>query len=360
MFYKQFLQLIDAVDIQFLNEFDFWLATLPDNQAQNISVSSVAARFEVGYSLAEIVIAYAYNNKILEKKYMILCSNQECEMPYQVVTGDELVPVLGKKIYCHECQEEFYVTPQNVVIVYKRIKKPNIPEADLKKEILKRLDFGEKFSSEKGNFNRADSLMDNIEDLYSLYYNPSESAYNKFELLKDKIDWDYGKSTTAKGKALEVLVLEIFNQIKGVKGTNDVKTKTNQFDCTCLCELTTVFPSVFSFLAPYFIIECKNEPEKKPNNSYCNKLLSIMETNEAQVGIIFGRMSATKPCFTIAREHYLKHSTSRKQQIILTFFDNDLVYLIDNRVNLLTYLSYKIFQITTNAPETTYEMFNKR
>lgn len=36
---------------------------------------------------------------------------------------------------------------------------------------------------------------------------------------------DYGKNTTAQGKALEVLVLEIFNQIKGVRATNDEKQK---------------------------------------------------------------------------------------------------------------------------------------
>ena len=123
---------------------------------------------------------------------------------------------------------------------------------------------------------------------------------------------DYGQNTTAKGKALEALALEIFNQIKGVRGTNDVKTETNQFDCTCLSSINTTFPSVFSYMAPYFIIECKNEKEK-PNNTYTNKLLSIMDTNEAQLGIVVGRKDATEPCFKISREHYLKHMDSRRQ-----------------------------------------------
>lgn len=63
---------------------------------------------------------------------------------------------------------------------------------------------------------------------------------------------DYGKNTTAKGEALEKLVLEIFNQIKYVRGTNDIKTVTNQFDCTALCGFDTGFLSVFSYLTPYF------------------------------------------------------------------------------------------------------------
>ena len=68
-----------------------------------------------------------------------------------------------------------------------------------------------------------------------------------------------------------------------------------------------------------------------------------MGTNESQLGIICGRKDATKTCFTIAREHYLKHMDSRKQCIIITFSDKDLKLLIDEEVNLLEYLEYKIF-----------------
>jgi hypothetical protein len=151
--------------------------------------------------------------------------------------------------------------------------------------------------------------------------------------------------------------LSIFNCIKYVRATNDIKTETNQFDCTALCGFKTGYLSVFDYLSPYFIIECKNEPKKKPDNTYCNKLLSIMDTNEAQFGIVFGRMDATEPCFNIAREHYLKHSESRRQQIIITCSDKDLKYLIDKKVNLLKYMEYKMFQVTSNSPNSTYEMF---
>ena len=94
-----------------------------------------------------------------------------------------------------------------------------------------------------------------------------------------------------------------------------------------------------------------------PLNFCCNKLLNIMNTNEAQLGILVGRKNATAPCFTIAREHYLKHSESRKQQIIITFSDDDLKLLIDDKVNLLEYLEYKILCVTANSPNATFEMF---
>lgn len=167
---------------------------------------------------------------------------------------------------------------------------------------------------------------------------------------------DYEKDTTAKGKALEVLILEIFNEIRYVTGTNDVKTKTNQFDCTFLCGVDTMFLSVFNYLAPCFIIECKNE-KKKPDNNYTNKLESIMDTSSAQFGIVFGRKDATSPCFSISREHYLTKKETTKQQIVVTCCDKDLEYIIDKRVNLLHYLEYKIFQITNNSTNSTYEMF---
>ena len=61
-----------------------------------------------------------------------------------------------------------------------------------------------------------------------------------------------GKIQRQKEKALETLVLEIFNQIKYVRGTNDVRTNTNQFDCTLICGINTTYLSVFNYLSPFF------------------------------------------------------------------------------------------------------------
>ena len=199
--------------------------------------------------------------------------------------------------------------------------------------------------------------MNNKKTLYEVFYSPSESAYNEFKVLRDRLDLDYGKDTTAKGSVLEKLVLEIFKCIEMAKVTNKVKTHTNQFDCTVISGANTVNLSVLAYMAPYFIIECKNEPNNKPNNTYCNKLLSIMDTNASQLGIIVGRIDATSTCFEISREHYLLHSQSNKQRIIITLSDDDLKLIIDDRVNLLEYLEFKIFQVTSNSPNSKFEMF---
>ena len=44
---------------------------------------------------------------------------------------------------------------------------------------------------------------------------------------------------------------------------------------------------------------------------------------------------------------------------IVTCCDDDLEYIIDKKVNLLQYMGYKIFRVTSNSPTATYEMFNK-
>lgn len=51
------------------------------------------------------------------------------------------------------------------------------------------------------------------------------------------MDADYGKGKTAKGVALEKLVIEIFKQVRFVKGSIRIKGKTNQFDCIVLTDI---------------------------------------------------------------------------------------------------------------------------
>lgn len=356
MFYKQFSTITDTLNPEFVENFDYWLATLPRNNQENITSSVVSSRLGVSYSLAEAMLQFAERQKILEKHYLIECP--DCEYVLQSVAANDLADILADQVFCNVCEENKVISLDNVYIAYKVILQPDVTEEEIAKAIEKRLNLGD---SAGINFSKADSLANkgNIELIYEIFYNPSESAYNKFKELRRKLDLDYKKNTTAKGDALETLVLEIFNQIKNVYCTNDVKTKTNQFDCTGICSIQTSFPSVFSYLSPYFIIECKNEI-KKPGNTYCNKLLSIMNTNEAQVGIIVGRKKATGTCFEISREHYLKHYSNQRKKIIITLSDDDLKLLIDSRVNLLRYLEFKIFQVTSNSPAATFEMFSKQ
>lgn len=354
MFYKQFSAITKVLNPDFVESFDYWLATLPLRSQKNITVSLVSSRLGVQYTLAEFILKFAEEQQILKRQYEVHCP--ECDSSLGTYNKDDLAEILMESQYCPECDEYRSITPQDVYVTYKVVLKPNVSEAEIARAIEKRLNQG---GGTQSNFSKADSLSNDPISLYEIFYNPSESAYSKFKELRAKLDLDYGDNKTAKGKALEVLILEIFNQIKCVRGTNDVKTETNQFDCTLLCGVDTVYPSVFNYLAPCFIIECKNE-KKKPDNTYMNKLESVMDTNDAQFGIVFGRKDATSPCFTISREHYLTKKYLKQQQIIVTCCDKDLNYIIDKEVNLLQYIEFKIFQITSNSPTSTFEMFNKK
>ena len=351
MFYKQFSKIIDILNPTFVDNFDFWLATLPKNHQKNITASAVSSRLGVAFSMAEAILSFACNEGIMEKYYLAKCP--DCDSVLEIIEVGELADILCNPVYCVDCEDDKKITTDNIYTAYRIIKKPDASEVEIAQAIEKRINAG---STGTGNFTKADSLTNRPFDLYKEFYNPSESAYEKFNLLRDKLDLDYGKDTTAKGRALENLILEIFNCISCVVGSNDVKTATNQFDCTLLCGINTICLSVFSYLSPYFIVECKNE-ETKPDNTYTNKLESILDTNAAQFGIVWGRKDATSPCFVISREHYLTKLNSPKQQIIITCSDIDLEYIIDKKVNLLQYLEFKIFQITSNSPKSTFEMF---
>ena len=350
MFYKQFSEITKVLNPDFVESFDYWLATLPTRSQKNITVSIVSSRLGVQYTFADFILKFA---EVLKRQYEVHCP--ACDSSLGIYNKDDLAEILMERQYCHECDEYRAITPQDVYVTYKVVLKPNVSEAEIARAIEKRLNQG---GGTQSNFSKADSLSNDPISLYEIFYNPSESAYSKFKDLRAKLDLDYGDDKTAKGKALEVLILEIFNHIKYVSGSNDIKTKTNQFDCTFLCGVDTVYPSVFNRLAPCFIIECKNE-KKKPDNTYMNKLESIMDTNAAQFGIVFGRKNATSPCFTISREHYLLKKNSPQQQIVVTCCDDDLDYIIDKKVNLLQYIEYKISQVTNNSPTSTFEMYCK-
>lgn len=354
MLYKQFLEITDKLNPEFVSNFDYWLATLPTNCQENITTSVVARRMEVSYSQAEAILSYAEKKGILEKYYLVTCPNDDCGSYLAVVKKEEIAMILMEPQYCEECEKYYQITPEDIFAAYKVILQPDVSEDEIAKAIEKRLNQEESVSI---NFQKADSLINDKSMLYEVFYNPDESAYEAFKQMKADLDKDYGDNTTLKGKALEKLILKIFEQIKFVKGTNEIRTTTNQFDCTLLSPMVTVYPSIFNLLSPYFIVECKNEPEKTPGNTYFNKLLGIMETNESKVGIVFARKTAAKTCLNIAHNTYLRTTYAPKREYLLCMDDTDLKYLVDDRVNLLEYLDFKIMKMTTDSRTATWESF---
>ena len=350
MFYKQFLRITNILNPEFVEKFDYWLATLPKDHKKNITASVVSSRLEVPYTLADKILQFAESENILDKHFLIRCP--DCDHFLDSIDIDELPDILTGKVFCEECEEEKSIRLEDIYTAYSVVIEPDISDEELCKVIDRKLG---QTKLDTRNFMKADSLQFSTVDLYNSFYSPDESAYKSFSELRDKLDLDYGKNTTAKGAALESLALRIFKEIRGIKGTNKIKTQTNQFDCTCISNNMTNYHTVFKYLSPYFIIECKNE-KKKPNTTYCNKLLSIMETNEAQLGIILARQPAASTCYILSREHYLEHRRSGKQQILITMSDEDLRYIIDDKVNLLDYLNFKIMQITAGTPNSHYNM----
>ena len=57
MLYKQFLEITDKLNEEFVSNFDYWLATLPTNSQENITASLVARKMEVSYSQAEAILS---------------------------------------------------------------------------------------------------------------------------------------------------------------------------------------------------------------------------------------------------------------------------------------------------------------
>ena len=85
-----------------------------------------------------------------------------------------------------------------------------------------------------------------------------------------------------------------------------------------------------------------------------------MNGNEAQLGIVFSRKKAGKPALDVARETYLLHAKTNKKRNLISFSDEDLKKIIDDKENLLEYLEWKIITLTTNAKNSEFEMFKLR
>ena len=350
MFYKPFSAIMEVFNPEFVKEFDYWLATLPRHKNRNITASLVSSIFKVRYAQAEGILKFANNQGILKKYYLVRCP--DCDEILEEVDQSQVADILITPIYCEECEEEKNISPRDIGIAYKVIQKPNVSDDVIEREIEKKID---RLCGDQVNFQIADSIENNPEELYDAFYNPDESAYQTMREMRKNLDGDY-RNTTEKGKVLEQLVLRIFSEIKGVHASNDIRTETNQFDCTCLSNMHFSIPSVYDYLCPYFIIECKNE-KKKPDTTYCNKLIGILDTNAAKLGIIFARKEAAVTCYRLSRDHYLRSMNSNKPQIIITFSDKDLSYIIDDKVNLLHYLNFKIMTVTADAPKAEYSAF---
>ena len=140
MLYKKLEKAKNVVNAKTVDEFDFWLATIPISIQNNITISLVAKRLNAKITEAKALLEYAEKEKILESHYIVVCPNDKCKAVINNnVSLPELHDIIGEKKYCHICKKENIVAPNNIFISYKRIKRPDVPDQDIQKAIEKHI-----------------------------------------------------------------------------------------------------------------------------------------------------------------------------------------------------------------------------
>lgn len=153
MFYKQFLAITDILNQEFVENFDYWLATLPVRNSRNITASVVSTRLSASYSQAEAILKYAEKQGILERYYLVKCPT--CNYNLAIITQEDIAELLMNPQYCDDCEEDKIVTVDDIYTAYKVILKPEATENDIARAIEKKLNQDTNFDI---NFIKADSL----------------------------------------------------------------------------------------------------------------------------------------------------------------------------------------------------------
>ncbi|WP_295095168.1 hypothetical protein [Ruminococcus sp.] len=344
MYYKIFSKTTHKFESDIINKFDLWLASLAEKGGRNITASRVASELNIDFGTASDLLVFSEQQEILNRVYIIRCP--ECDFIIERIPEnvfyDPDTNILDKKHFCNSCGEYYNVDEEDVYIAYDIAKMPD------NAVYINEAPHNEK---NKGNFTQADSLT-NIEHLYKIFFAPGESAYNELLSMMQRLDGPF-EHTTEQGHALDYLVMKLMGYIRTCMCSTEIRTSTNQIDCSVIIGLTVSYPSVFDHLKPNFIIECKNEKET-PDIGYFSKLEDLVINSDSKVGILWTRKKASKNFFEKSYHTYL-----RSEAIIINMFDDDLYELLVKRRNLLDYLSFKIFQVTHNSFDSNFEMFHK-
>lgn len=339
MYYPELLEIIDKIGTKdAIEKIDKYLAFLPNRSEKILTISGVANKLELDFTIVEVLFKCIYEIGLLKKVY--ICKCPECGREIFTCEKDTLLDKVKEFSFCRKCKGEIEVSIDDVYVGFKVIKQPNLDENGIREETERLLGISENINS----LNDLESLKElfdkDKENPHDFFYNPSEADREEFKRLFESLDLDYGDSTTAQGKALEGLICKLFGRCRGMTATPIIRTPTNQIDCTVrndyLIRLT-----VYNELGSIVNVECKNEPKDKPDNNYYHKLRSIItgskNDKEQAVGIIVSRLEPTGPCKILAREYFLLDKI-----IIINICDEDLKRIIYNKANFLDVLQEKI------------------
>ncbi len=134
MFYKELLE-IQSVDAAVVENFDFWLATLPKKSQKEISVSMVSTQVGIDLATAKQLIEFCKKHGILDMYCIAKCPN--CGMAIRI-EKDQLFSILMHPICCAKCK--VIIVPENIFVLYQVVRRPDVPEEEIQKAIERRLE----------------------------------------------------------------------------------------------------------------------------------------------------------------------------------------------------------------------------
>lgn len=355
MYYPELLDLISKIGSkEAIEKLDKYFAFLPNKSSSVITVSNIASKLELDYSIIEILLKKIYELEIIDKVYIVECP--ECGRSILTSNKEDLLEKVKNLDFCIKCKSEIEITAEDIFVGYKVVKTPSIDSSDIARETEELLGGTKEDIDDSAMLQKL--FNENKENPHDFFYNPSTEIKQEIKDLYISLDAEHA-TTKAQGDSLEGLVKSLFNIPHGMKTTEIIKTGTNQIDCTVRNDFAIPL-TVYNELGSIFKIECKNEPKKKPNNTYYQKLYSIVNrsksTFEQGIGIMISRLPATEPCRQLAREFFLKDRV-----IIINIYDEDLRKIIYDNVNLLDLIQEKIQYVKNDiiTKSEDHKLYNK-
>lgn len=346
MYYQELSEIISRTGAKEAIEIlDRYLAFLPNRSEKVITPSNIASKLELDINIVDVIFDFMYDMDLIDKVYIVVCPN--CGREILVTEKKLLIDKIEELDFCNKCRTDIEgINLEDIYVGYKLIKQPVLDENEIRVETEKLL-YSEIKTTHRDKLEELKKLFENKKEKpHDFFYNPSEAEINALKETFKSLDNDYGKLTIEKGNVLEGLVCELFNLCKGLKATNEIRTPTNQIDCTVRNDYS-ISLTVYTELGSIVKIECKNEPDKTPGNTYYQKLYGIIQlsknSTEQSVGILVSRRNIAKTCKDLARQYFL-----RDKIIIINICDDDFHRIINKGANLLDVIQEKIQYVKNN------------
>ena len=233
MFYPELYQIYNEglkgiLPEELLDNIDCWLAFLPDNLQDKITVARVSIKFNLNYSISRTLLEKLSDIGILERTFAIKCP--DCGFILKLSNEhnlyNDVIEIQSHKT-CYKCDSDLdEIKSENIEVRYKLIKKPTNDPGKIKDSAESLLGI----DSKKYDTNNLNDILEKANyDSNKLFYKPTEEEYTKLdELFRGFIN---AESTSEKGDTLETFVEYLMNRIKPVTATKEAETNTNQLDC---------------------------------------------------------------------------------------------------------------------------------